>query len=544
MKNMKLKSKEYKMKTNLKVVIIVFSPSGSTLKTARMIEKSMTNKGMQVQLLDITRDKSIFSENKMAQYLDENIEPHDLICVGGPVYAGHFEGNAMKIIKALPYPDKKWGKLAVSFVTYGGLHSSIALTEAGKLFIERKRKNIAGMKIASFHTLTTTLPFKINKNKPEKEVLPIIEEFVSRIDKITLENNDYSKIKDVHKSFSYARPIERWVIKTLKQSFWHKKYKPVKIDYNKCKGCGLCAIKCPVNMFKMINGKPQRIKPIEDCILCAECFHNCPVGAISYRYLSKAKKRLNKMAEKMESPQSAVYPSINKIKTLTLGPTNIYLLNANNGYLLIDTSYPDKYELFVQKLNEININISEIKYLLLTHHHDDHTGFVAELVKNSGAKIIVHKAAKSYLEIGRIDQDLKGVNLRLRILLGLMYIFKRFTYPPVTLKDTDFILDDDDFNLLKETGLNGSILHTPGHSADSISLLLTDGSAFVGDAAMNMPRILGAKHKPIFIQDMTSVHNSWQKLISRGAKEIFPAHGKPFAAKNLCKEINYEQKNK
>jgi len=59
----------------------------------------MVARGMQVQLLDITRNETVFRENKMAQYLEENVKPHDLICVGGPVYAGHFEGNAMKIIK-------------------------------------------------------------------------------------------------------------------------------------------------------------------------------------------------------------------------------------------------------------------------------------------------------------------------------------------------------------------------------------------------------------------------------------------------------------
>lgn len=296
------------MKTNIKTAIIVFSPSGSTLKTAKMIEKNMIDRGMQVQLLDITKNKTIFRENKMVQYLEENVEPHDLICVGGPVYAGHFEGNAMKIIKTLPYPDKKWGKFAVPFVTYGGLHSSIALMEAGKLFIERKRKSIAGMKIATFHTLTTTLPFIINENKPGEEVLPVIEELINRIDRIILKKKNYSAIKNVQKSFSYANPIERLVIKTLGQDFWHGKHKPVEIDYNKCNGCGLCAAGCPVNMFEMIDDKPQRTKPIEDCILCAECFHKCPVGAISYRYLSKAEERLNKMAKKMESPQSAVYP--------------------------------------------------------------------------------------------------------------------------------------------------------------------------------------------------------------------------------------------
>jgi NAD-dependent dihydropyrimidine dehydrogenase PreA subunit len=295
----------------MKTAIIVFSPSGHTLKVAEMMEQSMTDKGMQVQLLDITRNKRIFRENRMEQYLEEKVEPHDLVCVGGPVYAGHFEGNAMNTIKALPDPDKTWGKLAIPFISYGGLHSSIALMEAGNLFHESGRKNISGMKIASFHTLSTALSFKINENKPGAEALPVIEELVERIAGIV--NQDFAQ-KDIRKSFSYAPTIERLVLRTLSQEFWHGKYKPVEIDYNKCNGCGICVAGCPVNMFEMVDGKPQRTRATEHCILCAECFHNCPVGAISYKYLSKAKKRLETLSKKMEFPQSAVYPLQNTHK--------------------------------------------------------------------------------------------------------------------------------------------------------------------------------------------------------------------------------------
>ncbi len=299
------------MKTNIKVAIIVFSPSGHTLKAAKMMEKSMIDRGMQVQLLDITRNETVFRENKMAQYLEENVEPHDLICVGGPVYAGHFEGNAMKIIKALPYPDKKWGKLAVPFVTYGGLHTIIALTEAGDLFYRRKRINILGMKLGVFHTLTKKLAFRINENKPGKESFPVIEEFVERITKIA--NKKLSEIKDIRKSFNYT-PFgpEKFGSKLFGQKLLRKIMFPkvVEINYDKCIGCGLCAERCPVNLYEMIDGKPQKTNFYFECICCAECYHNCPVGAISldlkkpeHHHLSPESKH-----HKMESPQSAVYP--------------------------------------------------------------------------------------------------------------------------------------------------------------------------------------------------------------------------------------------
>ena len=295
----------------MKVAIIVFSPSGHTLKVAKIMEKSMTNKDMQVQLLDITRNEKIFRENKMEQYLKEKIEPHDLICVGGPVYAGHFEGNAKNIIKALPYPDKKWGELAVPFVTYGGLHSIIALKEAGNLFHKSKRMNILGMKIAAFHTLTKTLAFKINENEPGKEALHIIEELVERIIEVT--NNDFSEIKDIQKSFDYTPfTSEKFGCMLLGQRVFRKIVFPkgVEIDYDKCNGCGLCTERCPVNLYEMTDGKPQKTNPYFECICCAECYHNCPVGAISFDLTRPERHHLSPKSKhhKMESPQSAVYP--------------------------------------------------------------------------------------------------------------------------------------------------------------------------------------------------------------------------------------------
>lgn len=295
----------------MKVAIIVFSPSGHTLKVAKMMEKTMTNKDMKVQLLDITRNEKIFRENKMEQYLKEKIEPHDLICVGGPVYAGHFEGNVKNIIKTLPYPDKRWGELAVPFVTYGGLHSTIALKEAGNLFHKSKRINILGMKIAAFHTLTKTLEFKINENKPGKEVLHIIEEFVEKIIEIT--NKDFTEIKDKRKFFDYTPfTSEKFGCMLLRQKVLRKIMFPkgVEIDYDKCNGCGLCDERCPVNLYEMIDGKPQKTNPYFECICCAECYHNCPAKAISFDLIKPERHHLSPKSKhyKMESLQSAVYP--------------------------------------------------------------------------------------------------------------------------------------------------------------------------------------------------------------------------------------------
>ncbi len=73
--------------------------------------------------------------------------------------------------------------------------------------------------------------------------------------------------------------------------------------------------------------------------------------------------------------------SSNSVYSVKLGWTRCYLLKCTGGYLLIDTYYPGYYARFEKKLAKMGIATSDIKYLLLTHHHDDHAGFAAELVR-------------------------------------------------------------------------------------------------------------------------------------------------------------------
>lgn len=101
------------------------------------------------------------------------------------------------------------------------------------------------------------------------------------------------------------------------------------------------------------------------------------------------------------------------------------------------------------------------------------------------------------------------------------------------LEEGDIILTGDDSEALEQIGIGGKILHTPGHSRDSISVTLSDGSAFVGDVAMNFLRITGIGHRPIYIEDIDTVYGSWQTLIEQGARVIYPSHGEPSRSHRL-----------
>jgi hydroxyacylglutathione hydrolase len=195
------------------------------------------------------------------------------------------------------------------------------------------------------------------------------------------------------------------------------------------------------------------------------------------------------------------------------GFTNRCLLPCNEGYLLVEAGSAKEFSLFLRQLKERGITAEEIKYLFLTHHHEDHAGFTSSLRQASGCRIITHREASEPLQKGEPLRTRGGLVNRRVIVLTLYLLLKevRLSFTPVELEETDILVEGDDNELLRSLGVPGKILHTPGHSPDSISLLLDDGSCFCGDAAMNNPAWLDTRCCCIFVSDIEEYYRSWQK---------------------------------
>lgn len=228
-------------------------------------------------------------------------------------------------------------------------------------------------------------------------------------------------------------------------------------------------------------------------------------------------------------------PSITEIK---LGVTNIYLLKTTNGYVMVDTGYDKYYNRFLTALKKKNIELTDIKYLILTHHHDDHAGFADRIMKDTDLTLILHKKAAEELKNGRsAEEGLKPVTRRVKLLMSLYTLFHRnFDFPPVTVREKDIIIESEVTDLMSLTGIEGKIICTPGHTPDSISVILDNGSAIVGDAVMNFLHISGIHYRPIFCTDINEVYKSWNKILKEGISKILPSHGKPLTPAQLLKK--------
>jgi glyoxylase-like metal-dependent hydrolase (beta-lactamase superfamily II) len=224
--------------------------------------------------------------------------------------------------------------------------------------------------------------------------------------------------------------------------------------------------------------------------------------------------------------------------TITFCGTNYYLLRGENGFLLIDAGWVGRYRKFKTALTEFGIEIGAIKYILLTHHHHDHAALIQDIRSNTNCRIIVHKDEVDYVEQGTtFTGNTRQFNTWLALLDKLTLPFISSNYNPVTLNENDIIVSDDDYDIYELTGIKARVIHTPGHSKGSVSLLLDNGTSFVGDVAMNILRIFGQGRRPIEAEDYGDVYKSWQKLVRCGARTICPSHGSSFAVDELAKTL-------
>jgi hypothetical protein len=62
----------------------------------------LESKHHDVNLLDITGDDAFFNRINLQEYLAQRVTPHDVLLVGGPVYAHHMQYHVLDLIKSLP----------------------------------------------------------------------------------------------------------------------------------------------------------------------------------------------------------------------------------------------------------------------------------------------------------------------------------------------------------------------------------------------------------------------------------------------------------
>jgi len=221
-----------------------------------------------------------------------------------------------------------------------------------------------------------------------------------------------------------------------------------------------------------------------------------------------------------------------EIISVNLGVTSCYLI-LGKEIVMVDAGMPDKLHRFKKVLSKHRIDPTRIKLIVLTHSHFDHSGSARDIRDLTGAKIAIHESERECVEHNKVLIP-KGVNFKGKITQPLIFSFK-IPFPKFT---PDILLNNEPYPL-SEYGINGQIIHTPGHTIGSLSVILDSGEAFVGCMAHNGFPFRWKPGLPIYAQDINAIKENWKTLIDKGISFIYPGHGKAFPIEVIKSKLKY-----
>lgn len=211
--------------------------------------------------------------------------------------------------------------------------------------------------------------------------------------------------------------------------------------------------------------------------------------------------------------------------------SNAYLVKFSNGEnILIDCGGKIQFYRLIRQLK--HNNIKQIDYLILTHTHFDHCANAAYLKKKFNCKIIVHKQEANYLETGFSFLAVSHHPLRNKAIKMLNGKFRFFVKVPKTVADKTV---DNELSF-SVNNVPVKIIHTPGHSKGSITIILNGSAAFVGD---NLVHIKPERIFPAFADDKYQVFTQWERYIELDIPLFYPGHGIPVQKAVIEKRIDY-----
>ena len=203
------------------------------------------------------------------------------------------------------------------------------------------------------------------------------------------------------------------------------------------------------------------------------------------------------------------------IKILS-GRSNVFLLTNCHTNILIDTSSSRLWNKLQRQLNKLQIK--HIDYLILTHAHFDHAGNAHKIKEKYSPLVIIQINEAEFLTTG--DNILPGGTTFFT--RPLVNIFGRQLFPMLRYKPCKPDLTVDSFFDLTEFGFNGYLMSTPGHTAGSMSLIIDDEIAVVGDTMFGL---LWWSVFPPYAEDVNQMIQSWGKLLETNCSIFLPSHG-------------------
>ena len=239
----------------------------------------------------------------------------------------------------------------------------------------------------------------------------------------------------------------------------------------------------------------------------------------------------------------------------SLNRLNAYLVKTKEACMLIDTGWntEESYNSLLHQLKGLDVKLSDLKYIVVTHAHPDHFGLVNRLSQESPAQLIIHEMERSlvqarYLHYGQLQGDME-IWLRLngvpaeetpklqKVTLPIMGKVNMPTSHKAVYGGEHLKIGDFDFE----------VLWTPGHAKGHICLyeeqrkILFTGDHIIADITPNISLHVQSINNPL-----AEYINTFKHIEKLNVNLALPAHGSVITdLKQRIKEIkeHHAQRN-
>jgi len=212
---------------------------------------------------------------------------------------------------------------------------------------------------------------------------------------------------------------------------------------------------------------------------------------------------------------------VSVIHPLRLRYSNAYLVVGERP-ILVDTGSRGDAPQIVAGCAAAGVKIRDLALILHTHVHSDHFGNTVDVASEAGCRVAYHPGDGPLAMQGN-NGALRGVGLRGRILARFL------AHLPFRTRAAD--MDAEDAIRLDEFGIAASVVHTPGHTPGSLSVLFDSGDAIIGDVIMG--GYAGGAIRPsqpnfhYFAEDLPGAMASLDRILAATSGRLFVVHGGP-----------------
>ena len=176
-----------------------------------------------------------------------------------------------------------------------------------------------------------------------------------------------------------------------------------------------------------------------------------------------------------------------QIYQISLKIVNVFIIRIPIGLILIDAGPAGSKPLIFEAIRKIGFQPDDIKHIIITHSHHDHSGSLADIVREVNAAVYMHPHDAMLVR--------KGVAYRFQLnainrLFGIITIGSLIKLPYINIKPVKQITEVNDGDWIPDRG-GLRVIHSPGHWPGQIALFYpgNGGVIIAADVAENHSRL-------------------------------------------------------